>query len=149
MGAPQRTRGAYANAVITAVLAETSGIEVEVGDTGLWLDYLAVDLAGAYGMTISDESLLDSAVSDVTLTGVFGVGAITTVVRKGRDSEGDTPGEGDFLFNATTSATIDAIGVPVLCEKSFYVAAGKFITIRRDGTNAAADVTIGFSEAIT
>lgn len=149
MGAPQRTRGAYVNVKSAAATGDTSGMELETsadGD-GIYIHYVAVDRTSSYGMTIGDASLLDQAVGVVTPTCVFGEGAMTTVIRRGQDSAGALPAEGDWIFNASVAAG-DGFGISVLVDGNIYVPAGKFVTIRRLTVNTASDVSIGFSEAL-
>ena len=150
MGAPQRTRGAYVNVLSAAASGDTSGMELETSSDGdgIYIHYVSTDFQRAYAMTIGDASLFDQAVGVVTPTCVFGEGALDTIVRRGQDSAGALPSEGDWIFNASPGAASDGFGQTVLDGANIYVLAGKFVTIRRLTVNAAANVSIGFSEAL-
>ena len=152
MGAPQRTRGAYVNVQMAAAAGDSSGMEIETliaasDGLGIFIEYIGVDIAHAYGMTISAASLFDQAVAVITPTCIFGVGALTSIVREGQDSAGAVAGEGDFLF--TNGAAASAPFGNFAFSGSIYVPAGKFVTIRRTAVNLAANITVGFSEAIS
>lgn len=140
--------GAYVSADFAAGgVGTTAGFELEVGGHGLFLWHVVPQALNQYGMTISDTSFLDTGVTPISPLFVFGPSPfLTTVVRRGYDSAGDVPGSGHYLFNAGTGN--NPFGTHQHYAHPLFVPAGKFVTVRRQTTNAAFNCTIGFAEAL-
>lgn len=133
-----RVGGACLQVTSAAAAGDTSGVELEAGPRGAVIMWIVRDGgAGDYGMTISSASLFDQAVTTQAFSMVFGQGPVGSVARRGQDSAGALPADGDF---------IDLRTAPI--DFQIYVPAGKFFTFRQMTVNTAAVVAFCFQEPV-
>jgi hypothetical protein len=90
-------------------------------------------------MEISDASLLDEGVSEVTPLFRYGSGPFTSVVRKGA---GPTPPGSNSFFPLLPDFLAGMKSGPA------YVPPGKFLTIRRNQADTVNYVVVGFAEVL-
>ena len=131
-----RPGGACLRITSAAIAAETSGVELEAGTTGAIVILILFNGSpGDYGVTISAASLFDAGITVQASSMVFGQVALTSTVRRGRDSGGDLPADGDFILLRTTPLSV-----------SYYIPPGKFFTIRQMTVNTATVISFCFYE---
>lgn len=150
-------RGAVVTGTQIAVVLKTSGLELEAPATGRGIYVFLITSPTAIGVTISDSSILDADLADISPRAIFGAGegTLTAFVRTGSDNAADgvhgtTPSAGDWLLNAPVAGNV-VLGAETLSysylHEPLFVPPGSFFTVRRTVQNAALDVTVGFYEA--
>lgn len=132
-----RPGGACLQVTSAAAAGETSGIELEAGSKGAFVTWIIHDgSVGNYAHTISSATLFDTAITVQVSDAAYGQIAVTSIVRRGRDSAGGLPADGDYFGLRSTPFTVPHLFIPP----------GKFFTMRRTSVNAQAIASFCFQE---
>jgi hypothetical protein len=125
---------------VAADLTNIGLIEIQAAPTGKGIIIFTVqaDVAAAYTATVDSASLITSAPVVLTQAARFGTSLGTSIVRTGLTTI-PSPIDGGWILR-TLAGAIYSVPAPL------FVPPGRIFTIRRVGTNAAMNITIGYYE---
>lgn len=129
--------GAFLHTNTTGVAGKQSGIEIEAGERGFYFVFLSSFAAPNAQIYITDASVIDEGLTEITPKFKFGSASLTSVVRKGVGPT--TSRYNKFYVWPPNIFTEDQKSPP-------YVPPGKFLNIRRTSVGGNAYYVVGFVE---